>query len=123
MRFIGRALGRRITKTLDEVAQTPEGRAAMDRGRRQMALAAAAQEIAGTGLEDDAARAELRTRLAEDPEAARGAIDHLGALRTSYLDDRLIDCSRPRSTTLRSGRSIPTSKSNSCRKRSWDGCP
>jgi hypothetical protein len=88
MGFLGRVIGRRITKALDDVAQTPEGREAIERGHRQMAVAESAREVAGTGLDDDAACAELRRRLPEDLQAARGAINHLAALRTSYLDDR-----------------------------------
>jgi len=88
MGFLGRAVGRRIAKALDDAAHTHEGKAAIERGERRMALARTAREIAGSGLDDDAACAELRERLPGDPEPARDAIEHLGALRTSYLDDR-----------------------------------
>ena len=88
MGFITRSIGRRITKALDDVARTPEGKAALERVQGQMALADIALEIAGSGLDDSSACAELRKRLSEHPRAAGDAIEHLGALRTSYLDDR-----------------------------------
>jgi hypothetical protein len=84
MGFITRALGRRITNAIDEAASTPEGQAAMERGRRQMELAQVARQIAGSGVDDQAACSELRDWLPDD----QGAIKHLGAPRTSYLDDR-----------------------------------
>lgn len=88
MRFIGRAVGRRIAKAVDDAAQTPEGKAAMEREERRRALVQTARQSAGSGLDDDAACAELRTRLPRDPESVRDAIEHLAELRTSYLDDR-----------------------------------
>jgi hypothetical protein len=81
MGFITRSIGRRITKALDDVAQTPEGKTALERVQGRMALAGIAREIAGSGLDDIAACAELRTRLSEHPRAAGDAIEHLGALR------------------------------------------
>jgi len=86
--FLSRAVGRRITRTLDRVVETPEGQAAIERQRRVIDLARTAVEVAGSGLEDGEACAELRRRLPQAPEIERGAIQHLGALRTSYLDDR-----------------------------------
>src|ERR1700722_57681 len=88
MGFVTRAIGRHVRKTLDELAQTPEVKAALERTEHGMALAAVAQEMAASGLDDDAACAELRERLAEHPRAAGDAIEQLGGLRTSYLDDR-----------------------------------
>jgi hypothetical protein len=88
MRFIGRAVGKRIAKALDDAAQTPEGKAATERGARRRALVQTAHEIAESGVDDDAACAELCARLPRDPEAVRDAIEHLAALRTSYVDDR-----------------------------------
>lgn len=88
MGFIARAVGRRVAKAIDDVQQTPEGRAAMERGERRMALVQVATQLAGSGLDDDAACAQLRARLPDDPELVRDGIKHLGALRTSYLDDR-----------------------------------
>lgn len=88
MGFITRALGRRITNAIDEAASTPEGQAAIERVRRQMELAQAAQKIAGSGLDDQAACEDVRIRVVDDPVAAQDAIKHLAALRTSYLDDR-----------------------------------
>ena len=88
MGFTGRVLGRRITKALDEMAESPEGQAVLEHDRRKMELSNAVRQIAGTALDDDAACAELRGYLPEDPHTARYAIEHLGALRTSYLDDR-----------------------------------
>jgi hypothetical protein len=88
MGFLTRALGKRITKTLDEFAQTPEGKATLERNDRKRALAEMATEIAGTGADDESACAMLRERLPDDPEPARDAIKYLAVLRTSYLDDR-----------------------------------
>jgi hypothetical protein len=88
MRFMLRAVGRRIAKHADDFAQTPEGEAAIELHLRTMQLADTSREVAGTASDDAAASAELQTRLPEDPDAIRGAVDHLGALRTSYLDDR-----------------------------------
>jgi hypothetical protein len=88
MGFITRALGRRITKALDEAASTPEGQAAIERDRRQMEFVEIVRQIAGSGLDDEAACSEVRNQLPEDPEVAQGAIKHFGELRTSYLDDR-----------------------------------
>jgi hypothetical protein len=88
MGFLSRAVGQRIARTLDEIAQTPEGQAAIERQERFMNLAEAAREVAGSGLGDDEACADLRGRLPEDADVAPRAIEHLGALRTSYLDDR-----------------------------------
>jgi hypothetical protein len=88
MGFITRSIGRRITKALDDVAQTPEGKAALERVQGRMALVGIALEIAGSGLEESAACAELRKRLSEHPRSAGDAIEHLGGLRTTYLYDR-----------------------------------
>jgi hypothetical protein len=88
MGFITRALGRRITKAIDEAASTPEGQAAIERGGRQMEFVEIVRQIAGGGLDNEAACSDLRGRLPEDPEVAQGAINHFGALRTSYIDDR-----------------------------------
>jgi len=89
--FLSRAVGRRITRTLDRAVETPEGQAAIERQRRVIDLARTAVQVAGSGLEDGEACAELRRRLPQAPEVERGAIQHLGTLRTSYLDDRLRD--------------------------------
>src|ERR1700742_2896142 len=88
MGFLTRALGKRITKAVDDFAQTPEGKAALERNARKMALAGTAREIAGSGADDESACARLGERLPDDPESARDAVKHLGELRTSYLDDR-----------------------------------
>jgi hypothetical protein len=88
MGFVTRWIGRRIRKTLDEIAQTPEGKAVLERRKHTMALAQIALEVAGSGLDDTAASAELRARLPEHPRAAGDAIRHLSELRTSHLDDR-----------------------------------
>jgi hypothetical protein len=88
MGYLGRAIGRRITKKLDDFAQTPEGQAALARNERKMAMAKTAREIAGAGGDDEATRAQLREQFSDDLEPVRDAIEHLAALRTSYLDDR-----------------------------------
>lgn len=88
MGFLLRAVGRRITKTLDEVAQTPEGQAALERGERERAVRRIVDQLAASGLDDEAARTQLRERLPDDPEAVQLAIKHLGEARTSYLLDR-----------------------------------
>jgi hypothetical protein len=86
--FLTKAIGRRVTRALDEFSHTPDGQAAIERNERRMAVARMTREVAGGGLDDNAALAELRERLPQDSEASRGAIDHLAARRTSYLDDR-----------------------------------
>ncbi|HXO10605.1 MAG TPA: hypothetical protein VN880_21350 [Solirubrobacteraceae bacterium] len=88
MGFIARAVGRRVAKVIDDVQQTPEGRAAIERGERRVALVQVAAQMAGSGLDDDAACAALRVRLPHDRELVRDGINYLGALRISYLDDR-----------------------------------
>jgi hypothetical protein len=88
MGFLRRVVGRRMRKALDEFAQSPEGKAAIERSHRSMAVADAAEEIAGKDWDDAAACAQLRERLPEDREAVGGAIEHLGALRTRFVTDR-----------------------------------
>ncbi len=88
MGFITRAIGRQIKKSLDKASATPEGRAAMERAPRLMALVTDTQEMAGSGLDDEVACATLRGRLPEDPELVEEAIAHLAKIRTNYLDDR-----------------------------------
>jgi hypothetical protein len=88
MGFLARAVGRRIGKALDEFAQSPEGRAGIERSHRFMAVADSAEEIAGRDADDVTACAQLRERLPEDRETVHEAIDQLGGLRTSFLTDR-----------------------------------
>jgi hypothetical protein len=88
MGYFTRWLGRRITKSVDASANTPEGKAAIECGHRKMALAERARQIAGTGLDDEAAREELGALLPEDGETVGGAIEHLAGMRTGYRDDR-----------------------------------
>jgi hypothetical protein len=92
--FIGRAIGRKITKVVEEFASTPEGKAALERNEGTMAAARVAKELAGSDQDDSSACAELRLRMQDGPEAARDAAEHLRGLRTSYLQDRAYRQSR-----------------------------
>jgi hypothetical protein len=88
MGFITRAIGRRIQKSLLESAQTPEGQAAIERGRRRWLVMETARTIAGRELDDQAALVELGEVLPGDQDSAREAIVELAEHRNSYLDDR-----------------------------------
>jgi hypothetical protein len=88
MGFITRAIGRRIQKSLLESAQTPEGRAAIERGRRRRLMMETARTIAGRELDDQAALVELGEALPGDQDSAREAIIDLAKLRNNSLDDR-----------------------------------
>jgi hypothetical protein len=88
MGFITRTIGRRIQKSLLESAQTPEGQAAIERGRRRWLVMKTARTIAGRDLDDQASLVELGEVLPGDQDSAREAIIELAKLRNNYLDDR-----------------------------------
>jgi hypothetical protein len=75
MGFLGRAIGRRVKKKLDDFAQTPEGQAAIARRSRMMATVQTAQEIAGSGADDPTACVQLGEHLPEDLESPVRPID------------------------------------------------
>lgn len=77
-----------MMKAIDEVAQSPEGKAAVERNQRKMDVVEVACTVAASGLDDNAACAELRARLLASSGPARDAVEHLAALRTTYVDDR-----------------------------------
>jgi hypothetical protein len=70
MGFLLRAVGRKITKALNEAAQTPEGQAVLERAKRERAVQRIVDQLAASGLDDETACAQLRERLPGDREAS-----------------------------------------------------
>lgn len=88
MGFISRAIGRRVGKSIDQWASTPERQAAVQQSRRVTDFIRAVQRIAGSDLDDESACAKVREQLPDDRELVDSAVRVLETSRTSFLTDR-----------------------------------